>query len=270
MCGVRERDRADVVAVDVDGDGHAPAAGDQRLVGVAHALGVGRAPGRVVDPADRGLVGGEPGRRRRQRRGVALGEPVVDDDDAWRRVEVRGHPLGQLAEVEAAELAGDREELRAGLAQREADLALAVEVDDRVLERAEPAERRRQHHRVDARRQLPRERRGLVHPHRLQAGGHPLGPVAELPEGQGPVVLVDEHREVRVELGAALDELPDRARPGDDLFPIRRLAAPGSLAGRSLGIFAHGTGTLRAAPGQVRSEPLEERAPLGLELRVGR
>ena len=72
---VRERDRPDVVARDVVRDGHAPAAGDQRLIGVLHALRIRSAPGRVVDPADGRLVGREPGRGRRERRGSPSGRP---------------------------------------------------------------------------------------------------------------------------------------------------------------------------------------------------
>ena len=89
------------------------------------------------------------------------------------------------------------EEGGAGLAEREADLALAVEVDDRVLHRAEPAERHGEDNRVDAGGQLPRDDRAIGDAHGLEAGGHALGPVAELAEGDGLAVGRDEHGVLR-------------------------------------------------------------------------
>ena len=55
-----EGDGADVVGCHVERAGEAPAAGDERLVGVLDPLGVGGRAGGVVDPADRGVVGWVP------------------------------------------------------------------------------------------------------------------------------------------------------------------------------------------------------------------
>ena len=78
------------------------------------------------------------------------------------------------------QVAGMTKQLGAGLAEGESDLALAVEVDDRVLDGAEAGERDGQDDGVDAGRQLPRDDGAGGDAHCLQAGGDPLGPVAEL------------------------------------------------------------------------------------------
>ena len=54
-------------------------------------------------------------------------------------------------------------------------------------------------------------------PDAREPGGHPLGPVPELAEGQDLVVGVDQHRMVGGRVGAALHELPHGACSGEDL-----------------------------------------------------
>ena len=126
-------------------------------------------------------------------------------------------PLGDGREVGVPPGAGDDEELGTGLAQGESHLALAVEVDDRVLDGAEAGERDGQDDGVDPGRQLPRDDGARRDAHAVQAGGDPLGPVAELPEGDRLAVRRDEHGVVRRRLGSAVDQLPHGAGAGEYL-----------------------------------------------------
>ena len=61
----------------------------------------------------------------------------------------------------------------------------------------------------------------LVTPMACEAGGHPLGPVAELPEGEGLAVRRDEHGVIGRRLGPALDQLPHGLGAGQYLAGAR-------------------------------------------------
>ena len=219
--GVGEGDGADVVGPHIEGAGETPTAGDQRLVGVLHALGVGRGAGRVVDPADRGVGGGRPRGRCGQGGGVGFGQTTFDGEDRRCRGRALEGAGGQRGVVGVAPGAGVHEERGAGLAEREADLALAVEVDDRVLHRAEPGQRNGEDDRVDPGGQLPRDDGSGGDAHGVQARGHPLGPVAELAPGEGLAVGGDEHGVVARGLGPALDQLPHGLGAGEDFAGAR-------------------------------------------------
>ena len=82
--GVGEGDGPDVVGAHVEGAGETPPAGDQRLVGVLHALGIGGGARRVVDPADRGFGGGGPRGRCGQGGGVGFGQAAFDGEERRR------------------------------------------------------------------------------------------------------------------------------------------------------------------------------------------
>ena len=219
--GVGEGDGPDVVGAHVERPGETPAAGDQRLVGVLHAFGVGRGPGRVVDPADRGVGGRNPRGRCGQGGGVAFGQTICDGEERRCGGGALERPCSQRGVVGLAPCAGMHEQRGAGLAEREADLALAVEVDDRILDRAEPGQRDGEDDRVDPGRQLPRDHGSGGDAHGLQARGDPLGPVAELPEGEGLAVRGDEHGVVARGLGPALDQLPHGLGAGEDFAGAR-------------------------------------------------
>ena len=210
-------DGADVVGPHVQGAGEAPAAGDQRLVGVLHALGVGRRAGRVVDPADRRVLGRRPLGRRRQRGGIAFGQAVVGGEDGRTRRGAGQRSVGDGGEVGAPPGGGDDEELGPGLAEGEADLALAVEVDDRVLDGAEAGERERQDDGVDPGRQLPRDDGARRDAQSVQTSRDPLDPVSELAEADRLAIRRNEHGMVRRHLGSAVDQLPHGAGAGEYL-----------------------------------------------------
>ena len=63
-------------------------------------------------------------------------------------------------------------------AHDEADLAVAVDRQDRVLHGAEAGQRQRQHDRLDPGGQLPGHRRAVPDAPAVEPGGHPLGAVA--------------------------------------------------------------------------------------------
>lgn len=174
-----EGHRADVVRGQVQGVREAGAAGDQGPVGVQDALGVGGGAGGPVDPPDVRAGGG----RRRECGGVAVREVVVGLEDA-----ARAEPPGHRGVVEAAPGPGDGEELGLGLAEREADLSVAVERDDRGLDGAEPGEGHGEQYGLDAGGELPGDDRAGADAHVVQAGGDAFGAVAQFPEGQ-PAVL---------------------------------------------------------------------------------
>ena len=92
-------------------------------------------------------------------------------------------PLGDGGEVGVPPGGRDDEQRGAGLAEGETHLALAVEVDDRVLDGAEAGQGDGEDDGVDPGRELPRDDGTGRDAHAVQAGGDPLGPVAELAEG---------------------------------------------------------------------------------------
>ena len=212
-----EGDGADVVGPHVEGAGQAPAAGDQRLVGVLHAFGVGRRAGRVVDPADRGVLRRRPLGRRWQHGGVAFGQAAVGAEDGRRCGDAGQRSFGDGGEVGVPPGGGDDEQLGTGLAEGEAHLTLAVEVDDRVLDGAEAGERDGEDDGVDPGRQLPRDDGAGRDAQPVQAGGDPLDPVAELAEADRLAIRRDEHGMVRRHLGSAVDQLPHGAGAGEYL-----------------------------------------------------
>ncbi len=126
--------------------GQASTTGHEGGVGVAHAFGVRRRARGVVDPPDLVVA------RRRGRGkggGVALGQRVVGNHHGRRGLETGTDLLGHGDEVEALPHAGHEEELGSGLGQGEGDLALAVDVDDGVLNRTEAGQSHREHDRLD-------------------------------------------------------------------------------------------------------------------------
>ena len=107
------------------------------------------------------------------------------------------------------------DQLGPGLADAEVDLALAVDVNDRVLDRPQPAERETQQHGLDAGRQNPCDRGALADTHGLQPGRHPLSPILELGEGQGAIGLVDQHHPVAGGRHPLLEQIPEGQRIKD-------------------------------------------------------
>ena len=75
----------------------------------------------------------------------------------------------------------------------------------------------REHHGVDAGRELPRDDGAGADPDAREPGGHPFGPVAEGAEGEDLVVRADEHRMVGRRVGAARHELPHGPCSGQGL-----------------------------------------------------
>ena len=92
---------------------------------------------------------------------------------------------------------GMDEQLGPRLSEGEADLALAVEVDDRVLHGAEPGQGDRQDHGVDSGGQLPGDDGAGGDAQVVEAGGDPLDPIPELAAGDHLAIGSDEQWMVR-------------------------------------------------------------------------
>ena len=207
--GVRERHRTDVVAGDLERLTEAGAGGDECLVGVEHALGIRCRARGVVAPPDRRLAG-RVLRRRRQGGGVASRQVFVAVDERRWRVEIRCHLGDHRAVVETAPVAGVQHELGLGLLDAEADFTVTVDVDDRVLDRAESAEREARDDGLHAGRQHPRDRRALADAEGMESGGDLLDLGDELGDGQRPTGIVDEQRMIGRRLVACGEQPPER------------------------------------------------------------
>ena len=205
--GVGEGDGAHIVAAHVQGPGQPDAAGDERGVRVLHALGVGGGPRGVVQPPHR--VGVRIGGGRRKGGRVAFGQVVVADHHPRLVAEPGDDLVDHGPVVESTPHSGMHHHLGSRLLDAEADLAMAVDVDDGVLDRSQPAEGEAQQHRLDAGWQQPRHRGAGSHAHGLQAGSHSLSPVLELREGHRPACLVDQHHPVAGRGRPLLEKLPE-------------------------------------------------------------
>ncbi len=158
---------------------------------------------------------------------------------------------------------GMTKQLGTGLAQGEAHLPLAVEVDDRVLDGAETGQGDGQHDGVDPGRELPRHDRSGRDAHVVEAGGDPLDPVTELAEGDRLAVGGDEQGMVRRQLRSAVDQLPHGAGAGeyiarghDPPSGTTLIAAGGGGAGWRTAPAVAGQGRMVAvARPPVHSEP---------------
>ena len=182
--GVRERHRADVVRRHVERRGETATARHQRLVGVLHALRLRGGAGRVVDPAHLrrptpAAPAASPGRR-------SAGRVPISRTVGGRVERRRPSVLRHLAEVAVLPDPGDDEEVRPARAQHGADLALPVEMQHRVLNRAEPRQRHREHDALDPGRQLPGDLRAGPDAESDQAGSDALDLGGELREADPP------------------------------------------------------------------------------------
>ena len=229
--GVRERDPRAVAVARVDAVGHR--AGDvvEGIVAVARALGVARGARRVEQPAHR-RVGGCGRRRgaRRERRGVAEREAAVAvDHEHVETGRARGDAARHRLVVEPAPHARHDEELGAGLARAETELALAVDRDDRVLHHVEATQRGRQHHRVEAGGQAPAHDVFGPDAEGRDAGRGLLGALLELGVGDAATALVARHLDVGGGGDARVEELPEVAaghvggHVGHLISPVREL-----------------------------------------------
>ena len=144
-------------------------------------------------------------------RGIALGQRAVDDQHV-EVVALRAQRLRERGIVEVAKRRRNAEQSRLRLVRDEARLALAVDRQDRVLHRAEPRERGREHECLERGGQHPRYRRVGADPARVQTRGRAQRGVAIARERERAVALVDREQRVRCRRRARLDELPDRAR----------------------------------------------------------
>ena len=118
------------------------------------ALGIGGRAGGVEEPAPG--VGGRGTRFAAESRRIAIGQSALAFDDVNREArsfspDLLRHP----GVVEAAPLARDEEVLRFELPRDEAELAMAIDGENRVLHRAQPREGRHQHQRLVPGRQHP-------------------------------------------------------------------------------------------------------------------
>jgi hypothetical protein len=208
----REHHRAAVLRGDPKPFGHAPRARHHRRIGVLRSLRIGGRAGRVEEPSHRG-VSDRRGRRRRcrQRRPIALRQGAVGDEHL-EAVELLGHRAGQLFVVEAAPRRGHDQQAGARLAGDEADLALTVDGQHRVLHGAEARERDDERHRLEPRRQLPRDDGPLADPEPGEAGGRAFGVGDEVREGHRAPVLVDCQPPAGRLRGAKRHQLPQVPR----------------------------------------------------------
>ena len=210
---VREREHAAdaVVLGHLEPLAHADGRGLDRGVGVLRALGVGRRAGRVVVEADR-QIGGIVGRRRRRRQllRIALRQHAIGDEDLEPGL-TAGDLAGHLLVVEVAPCARHDQQPRPGLLRDEADLALAVDRQHRVLDGAEPRQRGHERKRFEPRRQLPRHDVALTDAEAGEAGGGALGLGLVLGERERAAVLVDGHHRIGCRLDPLLEQLPQVA-----------------------------------------------------------
>jgi hypothetical protein len=139
---------------------------------------------------------------------------------------VGGDAVRHRGEVGALPLGRHDQEAGLGLLRDEADLALPVDRQDRVLDRAETGERPDEDERLDPRRQLPRHWRALADPEGGEPGGGPFRGVPVLAERERPLVLVDRELGVGRQRGAPLDQLPDVAGVLDHHCSAPKIAVP--------------------------------------------
>ena len=211
--GEREGQRPAVPGPEVEAGGHASGGRDDRGVGVLRALGVGGRSRRVEQPAH----GREPGvggdlRRRRQGCRVALRErPVAHHHLGPPAVEL-GDAAGHGLVVEVAPAPRHDEHGHSRLGRDEADLALAVDGDDRVLHHRQARQRSGQDQRLVPGREHPRHHLAGPDTTARQARGRPLGCLLVTGERDPPAVLVDCHLLVGARRCPALDQLPQRPR----------------------------------------------------------
>ena len=201
---VRERDRAHV------GRSRRARRRGRRRPRSASRRCAGRTSARPWCPRSR--RSSAPPKRRAAAAGRSEGSPSGSAPSATsvsKRAALRPERARHRGVVEAAEDARHRQPARTRLAQHGADLALAIDREDRVLHRAEPREREREHHRLDARRQLPGERRAGLDAEREEAGRDALAPRAALAEAHSPVAFVEQHRAVRARVRALLEQPPE-------------------------------------------------------------
>ena len=191
---------------------HAAGGDDDVALAVACPLGVGRGARRVEEQVD-GLVGpgGGEGGRGWQRARVGVGQVAVHGEHVEAGAALGLDALGHGHVVEAAPLAGDDEELGAGLLGDEAHLAVAVDGDDGVLGGAETGQRAEQDQRLVPGGQHPRHHVALADAEAVEPGRGAEGRFAVAAEGDRPVVLVDGHHVVGRACGPLLDQLPEVA-----------------------------------------------------------
>ena len=101
-------------------------------------------------------------------------------------------------------------ELGLGLLDAEADFTVTIDVDDRVLNRAESAEREARDDGLHAGRQHPRDRRALSNAQGVETGGDLLDLGDEFGDGQRPTGIVDEQRVIGRRLVAGGEQPPER------------------------------------------------------------
>jgi hypothetical protein len=116
--------------------------------------------------------------------------------------------VGHRHEVEAVPLSGHAEELGADLRDDEAHLAVSVERQDRVLHRPQAGQRQGEHDRLDAGRELPGDAGAVADTEVVEAGGHALGAIAQLGEGDLAVLTVVEDHDVGRCRRSRLHQLP--------------------------------------------------------------
>ncbi len=221
--GEGEDERRHVVGADVETLGHGQRGRHDREIAVRRALRIRGGARGVEEPPDRRV------RRRRgqgvrigEATGVGVGQCTVDDQHLHPRPS-RRDLLGHRREVEAPEGGGHDEQGRPALLGDEADLAPAVDGDDRVLARTESCEGADQDQRLVPGGELPAHRGVSTNPVLgLETCRGAETRVAVAGEGElGAGVLVGEHR-VGCGRGAALDELPEarRADPAPSVDPL--------------------------------------------------
>ena len=223
--GDGEGDRAHVGGRHLEGVGQALPAGDQGRVGVLHTLGVRGGAGGGVDPAHGFVAVGRVGCRRQRRRVARRERPEGQHHGG--RVEVGRELVGHGGVVEALPLARHDAVLGIGVLQDEAQLLLAVQVEDGALDGVEAAQRRHRDRGVDRRRELPGDAALRTDAGAGQTGGEGGGLVAELAEGHAAIGFVDEHHVIGGLARASLDELPDGRHVVSPSGPLCRLRRPG-------------------------------------------
>ena len=141
--GVGEDQRHHVVVGQPPGFDHSPRRRGDGGVGMLRALGIRCRSRRVEDPTQ--ISARRRGRRRGQCRRIAVGQRAIDSDQRRRLVHRGRGTRRQIDVVGASPHARHQHQRRSRLTRDESDLALAIDGDQRDLDRAEARQRRAEH-----------------------------------------------------------------------------------------------------------------------------
>ena len=210
---VREGDGAHVVSVGLQRQCEPGSRRHQGLVGVLDSFRIRCGARGVVDPAHGGAIV----RRWWQIAGVAFGEIRISVEDLRTGVKISAYFGCHRVVVEIAPDSRGEDEARSCLSDAEPDLSVPVDVNDRVLDGAEPRQSKTQDDCLYPCGQLPCDRGAFGYSQAVQACRNSLSLVAELAISELPAGVVDQEQPVRRKRSPAFEQFPER-RGIENLF----------------------------------------------------